>query len=268
MPTVDLPGGPLHYREHGPADSADPPVVFVHGFLVNGSLWDRTARALAASGVRSYAPDLPLGSHRIALDADADQSPRGVARRVIAFLEALDLHDVTLVGNDSGGAISQFVLDTDASRIGRLVLTNCDAFDAFPPAPFDTMFKPFRRAGLIPALMAPTRSTAIRHSALGFGLLVTEPLDPGQTRDWVEPLLRDAGVRRDTARFVREVDPQELDGVTRRLGAFPGPALLVWGDADRFFKLDFARRLRDTLRELVDRPSPETHAAARAAWSG
>ena len=46
---------------------------------------------------------------------------------------ALDLSDVTLVGNDTGGAICQYLVDTDRSRIGRLVLTNCDCFEQFPP---------------------------------------------------------------------------------------------------------------------------------------
>jgi len=249
MKTVDLPHGTVRYRVAGPEHTTAPPVVFVHGFLVNGSLWTRTADALAAAGVRSYAPDWPLGSHTVALGSGADQSPRGVARQIIAFLEALGLEDVTLVGNDTGGAICQFLLDTDAARIGRLVLTNCDAFDNFPPAPFDLLFKPFRNAIAIQALLAPMRATAVRHSPAGFGLLVREPLDPAQTRTWIEPCLTDAGVRDDTARFVRAIDPQELLAVSDRLGGFAGPALLVWGNGDRFFKLDFALRLRDVLAD-------------------
>ena len=248
MPTISLPHGDLTYRAAGPEHASSPPVVFVHGFLVDGSLWDKTADALAAQGVRSYAPDWPLGSHRLALDAGADQSPRGVARRVIAFLEAMDLHDVTLVGNDTGGAICQFVLDTDASRIGRLVLTNCDAFDQFPPKPFDVLFKSFRSPAAIRGLMAPMRSTAVRHSPAGFGMLAAE-FDAEQTRRWVEPLLSDAGVREDTARFARAVDSSELLDVSTRLDRFPGPVLLVWGAADRFFKVDFARRLLDAFSD-------------------
>lgn len=267
MPTIDLPHGAMSYRVAGPEDAATgaqadrrsaehriypvsaPPVVFVHGFLVSGTLWTDTADALAGAGVRSYAPDLPLGSHRIALDPGADQSPRGVARRVVAFLEALELEDVTLVGNDTGGAICQFVLDTDATRVGRVVLTNCDAFDAFPPAPFDVLFKSFRSATAIRGLMAPMRAAAMRHSPAGFGMLVNEPLDAEQTRAWAEPCLTDAGVREDVARFAKAVDPQELLAVSNRLGAFEGPALLVWGASDRFFKLEFARRLRDTFAD-------------------
>jgi pimeloyl-ACP methyl ester carboxylesterase len=249
MPTIDLPHGTVQYRVAGPEQAAGAPVVFVHGFLVNGTLWTETADALATAGVRSYAADWPLGSHTIALGDKADQSPRGIARQIIAFMEALGLDDVTLVGNDTGGAICQFLLDTDASRIGRVVLTNCDAFTNFPPAPFGQLFKAFRSPSAIRALLAPMRSTAVRHSPAGFGLLVRKPLDADQTRAWVEPCLTDAAIRQDVARFAKKVDPNDLDGASNRLGNFDGPALLVWGAADRFFKLDFARRLCNTFAD-------------------
>jgi len=249
MPTIDLPHGTVQYRVAGPENAVAPPVVFVHGFLVNATLWTKTADALADAGVRSYAADWPLGSHTIALGDDADQSPRGIARQIIAFIEALELSDVTLVGNDTGGAICQFLLDSDASRIGRVVLTNCDAFRNFPPAPFGQLFKAFRSPGAIRALMAPMRATAVRHSPAGFGLLVHQPLDPDETRAWVEPCLNDPAIRRDVARFARKVDPDDLNAASNRLGDFDGPALLVWGAADRFFKLDFARQLGDTFAD-------------------
>ncbi len=249
MPTIDLPHGTVQFRAAGPENSAAPPVVFVHGFLVNATLWTGTADALAAAGVRSYAPDLPLGSHTIALGADTDQSPRGIARQILAFVEALELSDVTLVGNDTGGAICQFLLDSDASRIGRVVLTNCDAFRNFPPAPFGQLFKAFRSPGAIRALMAPMRSAAVRHSPAGFGLLVSRPLDAEETRAWVEPCLSDPAIRRDVARFAQKVDREDLNAASNRLGDFDGPALLVWGAADRFFKLDYAHRLADTFAD-------------------
>jgi len=249
MPTIDLPHGTVQYRVAGPENAVAPPVVFVHGFLVNATLWTKTADALADAGVRSYAADWPLGSHTIALGDDADQSPRGIARQIIAFIEALELSDVTLVGNDTGGAICQFLLDSDASRIGRVVLTNCDAFRNFPPAPFGQLFKAFRSPGAIRALMAPMRATAVRHSPAGFGLLVHQPLDPDETRAWVEPCLNDPAIRRDVARFARKVDPDDLNAASNRLGDFDGPALLVWGAADRFFKLDFARQLGDSFAD-------------------
>jgi len=249
MPTIDLPHGTVQYRVAGPEQAVAPPVVFVHGFLVNATLWTKAADALALAGVRSYAADWPLGSHTIALGTDADQSPRGIARQVIAFIEALGLEDVTLVGNDTGGAICQFLLDSDASRVGRVVLTNCDAFKNFPPAPFGQLFKAFRSPSAIRALLAPMRATAVRHSPAGFGLLVSQSLDAEQTRAWVEPCLSDPAIRQDVARFAQRVDPEDLNAASTRLGDFDGPALLVWGASDRFFKLDYAQRLRDAFSD-------------------
>lgn len=241
MPEITLPQGTVRYREQGPADG--PPVLFVHGFLVDGSLWDGVADLLAGRGYRTIQPDLPLGAHTIALDPSADLSPRGVARLLIAFAAALELEDATLVGNDSGGAISQFVIDTDASRIGRLVLTNCDAFEAFPPKPFDLLLKAARRPALFRVAMELTRLRFLRHSPLAYGPLVQQPLDPQQSLRWAKAYLGDAGVRRDAAAFCQGVDPHELTSVATRLHRFPGPVLLAWAPRDRFFTISLAERL-------------------------
>jgi pimeloyl-ACP methyl ester carboxylesterase len=244
MPTVDVEQGRIHYRVAGPPDSAKPPVVLLHGLLVNGELWTGVLDALAADGIRAYAPDLPLGAHPIPLAPDADLSPRGVARLVLAFLEALDLTDVTLVGNDTGGAICQFVVDVDAARIGRLVLINCDAFDQFPPPPFGLLVKAGRRPGRLRFLGSAMRLTRARHSLLGYGPLVRRPLDAALTRRWITPLLTEPGVRRDTARFMSAMRPSDLLDVSTRLSRFGKPVLVLWGAADRFFTLDLARRLQ------------------------
>src|SRR5271167_5282673 len=102
MPTIGLPHGTVRYRVAGPETAVGSPVVFVHGFLVNATLWTKTADSLASAGARSYAPDWPLGSHTIPLGAIADQSPRGIAGKIIALMKAPELKEVTLVGNDTG----------------------------------------------------------------------------------------------------------------------------------------------------------------------
>ena len=99
---VTLPQGTISYRERGTGD----PIVFVHGALVNADLWRKVVPELAKD-FRCIAPDLPLGSHERAMPADADLSPPGVAKLIADFLAALDLDNVTLVGNDTGGAICQ-----------------------------------------------------------------------------------------------------------------------------------------------------------------
>jgi pimeloyl-ACP methyl ester carboxylesterase len=242
--SIDLPAGRIHYRTAGPADGR--PVVFVHGFLVDDSLWADVPERLAEQGLRTFAPTWPLGSHTEAMAPDADLSPRGVARIVLSFLRAHDLHDVILVGNDSGGAICQFLLDEDPSRIGALVLTNCDAFEVFPPFPFTLLVGLCRHPGAARAVLGTLRSARMRTGALGFGGLVRRRLTAEETLPWVRPFLTDPGVRRDVVRFARGVRARDLVDVATRLPAFGKPVLLCWAPADRFFRVELAHRLRST----------------------
>lgn len=255
MPTAALPQGTIHYRTSGPPD-APRPVVFVHGFLVDGEVWSPVAERLAARGIRSISPDWPLGAHREPTDPDADLSPRGIARLVIALLNQLDLRNVTLVGNDTGGAIVQFVLDElretgDDALVASVVLTNCDAFEVFPPRRFKPLFGIGRHPLLARLFLAPTRWQPVRHSPMGFGPLSATPLDPALTRRWVQPALTQRDIRRDIARFTRAVRPAELAEVSSRLGSFPKPVRLVWGTADTAFTIDLAERLAAVLPDAT-----------------
>ena len=244
MDKITLPQGTLTYRATGPAESEHPPVVFVHGFLVDGRLWDGVADRLASHGIRSYQLNLPLGSHELPMNKSADLSPRGLAAIIDGCLQELALQDVTLVGNDTGGALCQFTLDAHPERIGRLVLTNCDAFDKFPPPPFGMLVAAARHPALTRAMLAPMRITALRHSALGFGLLA-RTFDPELTLDWLRPAMQSRAIRADIARFARGVKPTELLDVCTRLHAFTRPVRIIWGEADRVFKPEFGRRLAE-----------------------
>src|SRR3712207_686568 len=128
MPHVDLPQGRIEYTERG----SGRPVVFVHGALMAGDVWEDVAGRLAPHGLRCIMPTWPLGAHRIPLADGADATPHGIAELIAGFLAALGLDDVVLVGNDTGGALAQFVVTRHPERVGALVLTNCDAFWNFP----------------------------------------------------------------------------------------------------------------------------------------
>lgn len=266
MTSIELPHGVVHFRVAGPADAAAPPVVFVHPFLMDGSLWSDVADRLAAQGIRSYAPDWPLGAHRVPVKPGTDQSPRGVARQIVAFVNGLDLRDVTLVGGDTGGALCQFLLDTDPSRVGRVVLTNCDAFDTFPPFPFNVLFALLRGRARMRINLQPMRWRAFRHSPLGMGLLARE-LDPAQTRAWIEPGLTQDAIRRDAVAFLKEARRADLLDVSTRLDRFTGPVTIVWGTADRVFVPELGRRLQQVFRNarFVEVPEARTLLALDAA---
>lgn len=259
--TIDLPAGTIHYRVSGP--EGGPPVVFVHGFLVDDTLWSDVPERLAEAGFRTYAPTWPLASQPTPMHPDTELSPRAVARIILSFLEAFDLHDVVLVGNDTGGAVCQFLLDEDASRIGRLVLTNCDAFDTFPPFPFNLLFRLGRHPIATKVALQPMRWSAVARGPLGFGPLTKRPITSAETERWLRPALTEKGVRRDTARFLKGWNSKDLPDVATRLPEFARPVLIAWAPEDRFFKIALGERLATTFPDarLVRIPDAGTFVA-------
>jgi pimeloyl-ACP methyl ester carboxylesterase len=241
MPQLTLEQATIDYHVLGPAESPYPPVLFVHGILVDHRLWVRVAENLARKGFRCILPDWPLGSHTVPIDADADLSPGGVATMVRDFIAALGLEDVTLVANDTGGGISQLVVDAYPDSVGRLVLTNCDAFDKFPPFPFTVVFAMLRGPVSIQTLFGLMRIRALRHSPLGFGLL-TRP-DPALTDSWLEPCRNDPRICRNLATLLRHVAATDLTDVSTRLPRFTKPVAVVWGLCDRSFTPSLGRRV-------------------------
>ena len=239
-----LPQGTVAYRAAGPAGSPRPPVVFVHGILADARLWEPVADRLAADGIRSYAPTLPLGAHRRPMKAAADLSPAGIARLVLDFIAALGLSDVTIVGNDTGDAVCQLMLGGDTSRIGAVVLTNGDAFESFPPRPLAPLFAALRHPGLVAGLAPLLRVAAVRHGPLGYGKLTSGRLDPALTRSWVEPLA-DRAIRRDLAKLARGIKPGLLLPAASRFGQFEGPVRVLWGDGDAYFGPELGQRLAE-----------------------
>lgn len=257
MPTIDLPIGPVDYRDLGPKAAGTPVAVFVHGFLVNSTVWDPVAEKLAADGVRCILPDWPLGAHRRPVNPDAELSPVAVADAVAGLLDALGLHDAVLVGGDTGGALCQLALRGDAHRVAGLVLTNCDAFEQFPPRFFVPLFLLARSRAAVWAVAQQTRLRAVRHSPLGFGPLLNPPRPAALTRGWIQPLLDSAAIRRDVTRFARGMRRTELTGAAAWLGRFEGPVHLVWGTRDKHFTIELGRRLaaafpRAQLDEVAD----------------
>ena len=218
--------------------------MFVHGVLVDFRLWEAVADRLAAEGIRSYAPTLPLGAHQWPMNPDADLSPRGIAQLILDFIAALGLSDVTIVGNDTGGAICQVLLGADTSRIGAAVLTDCDAFGTFPPRALAPLFQALRHPGLMACLAPGLRLEKVRHGPLAYGPLSSGPIDRGLTGDWVQPLAS-KDIRRDLAKFARGVQPRVLLDAASRFSQFTGPVRILWGEDDPFFRTELGRQLSE-----------------------
>lgn len=235
---AELGAGRVHYREAGEG----PPVVFVHGWGVNGSLWGATAAQLAGS-YRCIVPDLPFGSHREPMKAEADLSPPGAARIVAEFLAALELEDATIVANDSGGAVSQILVTERPARIARLVLTNCDCLEVFPPGTFKLMVAGLKIPGFISLLANSLRFELNQRSPLAYGALSRERISSEQLAGWVRPAIEDRKVRRDSRKFGAAMSSRHTLAAAEKLPQLAIPVLLAWGARDRFFKVELAERL-------------------------
>jgi pimeloyl-ACP methyl ester carboxylesterase len=238
---VALSAGPIEYRDNG---GDGPVVVLLGGLLMDASLWDDVVAELAP-GHRCIVPTLPLGAHRRAMRDDADLSPRGLARLVAELLERLELDDVTLVGNDTGGALVQLVAADGDPRVGRIALVSCDAFDNFPPGLTGRTIValgklPPRLFGLA---LQQLRVRPLRRLPLAFGWL-TKRGDAATAR-WTRALLGNRDARRDAVRALRGIAAQRrvLVEAAERLPAFDRPALVVWATEDRVMPPAHGRRL-------------------------
>jgi len=233
---IDLPAGRIRYREAG----AGKPVVFVHGYLVDGRLWDGVVDRLA-DNFRCFAPDWPIGAQQIAMNPSADLSPPGVAATIASFLEALDLKDVTIVGNDSGGAMSQVLATRHPERIGRLVLTNCDTHENFPPAMFKAMVPLAKLPGGMTALAAPFRIGAVARAA--FKPFARTKIPAELIASWMAPPMHDRAIRRDIKKVTAGMDKRYTLEAAEKLRGSDLPILLTWAPGDKYFPISYAERL-------------------------
>jgi len=238
MPHTELPHGTVHYLESG----AGAPVVFLHGYLMGARLWDPVVRLLEPE-FRCLAPELPFGAHPAPMRPGADLTTAGLGRLAAGFLDALDLREVTLVGNDSGAAIAQVVAARHAGRLGGLVLATGDAFGNYPPKPFRPLITA-ARAGTLTALLAVLKARPARSLPTAYGWLTHGDLPHDLIDQWVAAYFASKGVRRDLRRLTAALgDDQFMNQIAAELATFTKPALLAWAADDKFFPIEHARRL-------------------------
>lgn len=237
---IALERGAIRYHERG----SGTPIVFVHGLLVNANLWRKVVAALG-NGFRCITPDWPLGSHSLPMPADADLTPPALAKLIADFLTALDLEDVVLVGNDTGGALGQLVVTEHPERVGRLVLTPCDAYDNFPPR----MFRPLQWVAPVPGALRLIGMTLgigpLRRLPNAYGWLSKRPVEREVMDSYLSPAVASADVRRDLRKAFTGVSPRYTMAAAEKLSGFTRPVLIAWAKEDRFFPFAHAEKLSE-----------------------
>jgi pimeloyl-ACP methyl ester carboxylesterase len=231
--------GTIRYRELG----AGEPILLVHGLLANGLLWQEVAPQLARD-FRVIVPDWPLGSQELPMSVGTDLSPLGLASIVAGFMSELELKDVTLVGNDTGGAICQLVAVYHGERLARLVLTPCDAYENFLPPAFRPLQALARVPGAVYVIAQSLRPRAARRLPLAYGWLAKRGIADDLSDAWLAPALSSASIRREIAAVLKGISSRYTLDAAERFGEFDKPVLIAWAPEDRFFKLRYAERMR------------------------
>jgi pimeloyl-ACP methyl ester carboxylesterase len=255
MPEVELPSGTIAYEDTG---GGGPTVVFLHGLIMDGSVWRRVVEELR-SDYRCVVPTLPLGGHRLPMEESADLSMRGIAQIAGDFMARLDLNGVTLAMNDWGGGQLLIGGEHDA-RIARLALCSCEAFDNVPPKGAARALPYIARVpGGIAAALMPFRFDRLRRLPMTFGSMSKRPVPQDVMDRWFGPALGQPAIRRDLRKYVLSSAQgrRDLLAAAESLRSFDRPALVAWAAEDRLMPREHGRRLAEllpqgTLVEIAD----------------
>ena len=250
--------GPLAWRSTG----RGPTIVFYAGALANGDLW-RDVIAALEDRYRCITIDLPLGAHPWPLSTGADRSATSLARLLLDCLELIDVEDATVVANDTAGGLVLLSLATGhpaLGRVGRLVLTNCDNYDQFPP---DALRRPAALCRTHPRLARgllrlQLRSSIARRKAISS--VTAAGLDPDRAASFFGPVRRDPRVADDLVAALAGFRPQLLVDAAEAIPRFDRPVLLVWGESCQFFPMTDGQRLASDFPSatLVSVPGAKT----------
>ncbi len=240
---VDTRSGPASYVDTG---GAGRPVLFVHGVGSSSYLWRHVIELLEGQR-RCVAVDLPLHGHTPAA-ADQDFTLPGLARFVADCCDALELTDIDLVANDTGGAVSQVFAASHAERLHTLTLTNCEAHDNMPPKALLPAVL-LARMGLYARLAPRLARNVTRARKRIYGTVYQDiaNLPEDIARVWLEAQSGTAEAARQSQRLLTSLHARDLLAIEPALARLQVPTLIVWGTSDVFFRRKWAYWLRDTI---------------------
>jgi pimeloyl-ACP methyl ester carboxylesterase len=241
--TVSTPSGVISYVEHG----AGPVALFIHGVLLNGHLWRHQLQALADTR-RCIALDL-LAHGQTQIKPEQDVSVTANAQMVAQFIDALQIDQVDLVGNDSGGGIAQIFAATHPQRVRTLTLTDCDAHDNWPPEAFKPFLEMSAAGGLEGALQKMLSEKDFYRSPQALGPAYEHPdqVSDETIEIYLRPFLSSPQRLRDLERFLAAFDCRHTVAVEAKLRALKAPTLIVWGTDDVYFDTKWAAWLAKTI---------------------
>jgi pimeloyl-ACP methyl ester carboxylesterase len=235
--------GRIHYVAQGEG----PVALFVHGVLLNGYLW-RHQLAQLGDLRRCIAVDL-MAHGNSEISSNQDVSVTANAHMLREFLDALNIDQVDLVGNDSGGGIAQIFAALYPQRVRTLALTNCDAHDNWPPQAFKGFVSMVAAGGLADALNAMLKDKSVYRSpeALGLAYEAAEGVSDDTIETYLLPHVRSPQRIDDLRRFVNAFDCRHTVDIESALKLLRAPTLIAWGTDDIFFDVRWSHWLAEAI---------------------
>jgi pimeloyl-ACP methyl ester carboxylesterase len=165
------------------------------------------------------------------------------------FLDALNIDQVDLVGNDSGGGIAQIFAALYPERFRSLTLTDCDTHDNWPPEAFKPFLAMAAAGGLRGTLDAMLSDKSVYRSpqALGPAYEHPERLSDDSIETYLRPMVRTEQRTRDLQRFLAAFDNKHTLAIEARLKTLRAPTLIVWGTDDVYFDVKWSHWLAETI---------------------
>lgn len=241
--SVVTPSGRISYVEQG----SGPVALFVHGVLLNSYLWRNQIAALSDIR-RCIAIDL-LAHGETEIAPGQDISVSANAEMIKQFLDALNIDEVDLVGNDSGGGIAQIFAAQNPKRIRSLTLTNCDTHDNWPPEAFKPFLQMAASGGLRGTLDSMLANKNIYRSPEALGPAYERPEDVSDDtiEKYLRPFVRTERRTRDLQRFLAAFDNKYTLAIEPELKKLNAPTLIVWGTDDVYFDVQWSHWLANTI---------------------
>ena len=221
--------------------------LFVHGVVLNKHLWRRQLAGLSDIR-RCIAVDL-LAHGDTEIAPNQDVSVTANANMLREVLDALQIDQVDLVGNDSGGGIAQIFAALNPHRVRTLTLTNCDTHDNWPPEAFKPFVDMAVAGGLKQTLSAMLADKAIYRSPARSDRPTSgrENVSDEDIEIYLRPLVRTEQRTRDLQRFVAAFDHKHTVVIEPLLRQLRAPTLIVWGTDDVYFPVKWAYWLAETI---------------------
>jgi pimeloyl-ACP methyl ester carboxylesterase len=229
----------LEYNEWGQGE----PILFIHGAFSNGNTWRKVIPALSKH-YRCIVPEWPFGGHRIPVSKQTDLSPTGVAEIIAQFINSLQLPSVTIIANDTGGAYAQVFAALHPTRVDKLILSNCEGFEVFPPQKFKSLGNSVKIPGYTYLMGQLFRIKSFLKKPITFGLL-SNSLSGQDLQDlYVKNFIQNSKVRANFKSLAIAWHPKYTLMAAQKLSEFKKPVLVLWGQDDKaLFPVALGKRI-------------------------